>query len=165
MRKLHRHGFLFRACYAKTRTRQYHPQLALDPRTAPILVPRPTNPRRHPPYIILRPFHIPLGVAQHLAPSRAPNNLPIRIFLPDQELLVDSPRAELELSLAVGRGTVVALPCDEGAASAAEVPVVAGDDLVVGVGGGGGRGPGEGRDAQVEEVHGEGAGLLAALGA
>ncbi|KFY68767.1 hypothetical protein V496_00831 [Pseudogymnoascus sp. VKM F-4515 (FW-2607)] len=104
-------------------------------------------------------------MAQHLAVSRARNHLPISVLLSDQDLLINSPRADLELRLPFGREIVVALPRDEGAAGAAEVPMVAGDDLVVGAGGGDGRGPGEGGEAHVEEVQGKGAGLLAALGA
>lgn len=43
--------------------------------------------------------------------------------------------------------------------------MVAGDDLVVCAGSGGGRRPGESREGHVEEVHSEGARLLATLGA
>lgn len=104
-------------------------------------------------------------MAQHLAVSRARNHLPISVLLPDQDLLINSPRADLELRLPFRGEIAVALPRDEGAARAAEVPVVAGDDLIFGAGGGSGRGPVEGGEAHVEEVHGQGAGLLAALGA
>jgi hypothetical protein len=104
-------------------------------------------------------------VAQYFSPPRTLHQLPIGVFLSNQELLIDSPCAKLELSLAIGRGTVVTLPCDEGTTGAAEVAVVTGDDLVVCKSGRGGRSPSELRGEKVEEVDGEGAGLLAALGA